>query len=291
MKITEAVKLVLKSTALKSRYRKKPVVMDSQQTLDYIINTGCSIARYGDGELSVIEKRNLKFQKYDEKLATRLSEIKTNDKCLVCVPDVFSERLNSKDIKKDEYSFWKKSNIVFGGMWNKHFGNVELLGDAFVSRFYMRYNDKTKVSEFVQKLKKLWDKRNIIFVEGNNSRLGVGNDLFDNAKSIKRILCPEVNAFDKYDEILASVKEIAKKKDLVVLALGPTATVLAYDLSADGYQALDLGHIDIEYEWFKMGAIEKVPVPNKHVNECNSMGYCDQKDLNKDYLKQIIKKI
>jgi len=41
-----------------------------------------------------------------------------------------------------------------------------------------------------KKLKKIWDGKDIIIIESEKSRLGVGNDLFDNTKSIKRILCP-----------------------------------------------------------------------------------------------------
>lgn len=49
--------------------------------------------------------------------------------------------------------------------------------------------------------------------------------------------------------------------------MGHTATVMAYDLTLLGYQAIDIGHVDIEYEWYLMRATEKVPVPNKYVNE------------------------
>ena len=44
---------------------------------------------------------------------------------------------------------------------------------------------------------------------------------------------------------------------IILIALGPTATVLAYDLSKRGYQAIDVGHIDIEYEWFLNNASKK----------------------------------
>jgi len=30
--------------------------------------------------------------------------------------------------------------------------------------------------------------------------------------------------------------------------LGPTTTVLAYDLYKNGYQAIDIGHVDLEHE-------------------------------------------
>ena len=58
-----------------------------------------------------------------------------------------------------------------------------------------------------------------------------------------------------------------KKSKLILIALGPTATVLAYDLAIEGYQAIDIGHIDIEYEWFLQGVTEKCPVKNKYIGE------------------------
>mgnify|MGYP000128627122 CR=1 FL=1 len=45
-----------------------------------------------------------------------------------------------------------------------------------------------------------------------------------------------------------------EKTALFLIALGPTATVLAYDLFKSGYQAIDAGHVDVEYEWWRMGA-------------------------------------
>ena len=74
------------------------------------------------------------------------------------------------------------------------------------------------------------------------------------------------------------------------MALGPTATVMAYDLAKLGYQAIDIGHVDIEYEWFLMKAIHKVPIQNKYVNEAGAgigVGSCN----NQTYLNQIIFKI
>ena len=59
----------------------------------------------------------------------------------------------------------------------------------------------------------------------------------------------------------------AQNFDLVLIALGPTATVLAYRLHKKGLQALDIGHIDIEYEWYKKGVLEKEPVQHKYIGE------------------------
>ena len=90
--------------------------------------------------------------------------------------------------------------------------------------------------------------------------------MFDGAKSIQRIICPSRDAFSKYEEIKNACLGHSKRK-LFILALGPTATVLAYDLAKEGYRALDVGHLDIEYEWMKHHALEKILIKDKYVNE------------------------
>ena len=92
--------------------------------------------------------------------------------------------------------------------------------------------------------------------------------MFSNVKSIERILCPAKNAFSKYDEILEAAKKVDKNK-LLILAVGPLATVLAHDLAKLDYRALDIGHADIEYEWYLMGATEKVKIEGKYTSEAN----------------------
>ena len=54
---------------------------------------------------------------------------------------------------------------------------------------------------------------------------------------------------------------------MYLLALGPTATALAYDLYKSGYQAIDIGHVDIEYEWFLKKASKKMKIKGKYIGE------------------------
>ena len=131
----------------------------------------------------------------------------------------------------------------------------------------------------------------MVIIEGEKSRLGVGNDLFDNMKSIERIICPTMNAFNKYKEIINTIKKKVKKNKLILIALGPTATILAYDLYKLGYRAIDIGHIDIEYEWFLRKAKTKIPIKNKYVNERRGRKNKFTKVKDKNYYHQIIAQI
>ena len=157
-----------------------------------------------------------------------------------------------------------------------------------MTRQYIGLRHKEESGEIFEHIKKIWDGRDVVIIEGEKSRLGVGNDLLDNAKSVKRILGPSRQAFSKYDEILEEAKQI-DKNSLILLALGPAATCLAYDLHMLGYQAVDIGHVDVEYEWYKMKAKRKVPIKNKMVHEAvvNEIG--EMHDT--EYENQIIAKI
>ena len=127
----------------------------------------------------------------------------------------------------------------------------------------------------------------MIFVEGALTRLGVGNDLFDNAAQIRRIEAPPVNSFDKYDEILAAALKYAEEDTLFLIAMGPSAGVLAYDLYKAGYQAIDIGHVDLEYEWFLNGDGKRSAVKHKYNNEFPN-GDCVEDIYDEEYLRQII---
>lgn len=266
-----------------------PHVLSIEETIDKIVAGKISISRFGDGEILLAgTRKSIGFQKFDKELSYRLQEVLSSDESnhLVCVSDVFDglDRYTRRARR-----FWRTQFYLYGFLWEKHLENNKVYGNTFVTRPYMDFKDKSKSGEWFSSLKKIWDGRDVLFVEGDESRLGVGNKLFDNVKSVSRILCPALNAFDKYDAIYNEVIKLDKKY-LVLIALGPTATVLAYDLHKSGYQAVDIGHVDIEYEWYNMRASHKVSVPSKYVNEALT-GQAISAVKDSDYNRQVIARI
>ena len=74
-------------------------------------------------------------------------------------------------------------------------------GNALVTRPYVDQKDKGVAIEVFHGFKKIFSDRDLIIVEGEKTRFGVGNDLLSGAKSVRRIIAPAKNAFDKYKEI------------------------------------------------------------------------------------------
>ena len=286
LKIKDKIIVVYnKNITLKKR---KPVVKNTDETLNKIIDEKASMSRFGDGEFALMYGENLKFQSYNHELAQRLKEIikSCNENHIVGIPYVFNDRIHLTE-KADSY--WNKYLELNSHKIYKLLDFSKTYYDTQVTRLYIDTRDKELVKERFNKIRSLWNNRDIVLIEGAKSKLGIGNVLFRNANSIERIICPSKNTFDKYDFILTEAKKIDKTK-LILVALGPTATVLSYDLYKLGYQVLDIGHIDIEYEWFLKGVSEKCPVKNKYIGEVDNGDVV--LELNDDeYETEIIKRI
>lgn len=266
-------------------------ILNDEETIKKIIRDKKSIVRFGDGEFKwILGVKQESFQNYSKELADRLAQIlqsTSDDKMLICIP----EGLNKVDeYTEDSQLFWRNFIRWHGKEVVKYLNKRYIYGNTNFTRWYIEYNDKSKTKDKIENLKKIWEKKEIVIIEGKDTKLGVGNDLFKNCKMIERILAPSKNAFNKYQKILEEAKKIDKDK-LIIIALGPTATILAYDLTQLGYQAIDIGHIDIEYEWYLKQATKKIAIPGKYVNEAGGMDNTRQLDNDKNYQNSIIGKI
>ena len=268
-------------------------IMTCDETIDYILMHKCSLSRFGDGELFIMRmKHGIGFQEVDEQLATDLKKVINSklDGLLICFPRwLFKEE--SRAERTDRSQMWCNQYIDrYFYLWVKYISLEYIYGETSFNRRYISMRDKATAKNYFLKLKKIWDNRDCCFVEGEKSMLGVGNDLFDNAKSIQRIIAPSENAYKSKSAIIDCIINEIPKDHLILCALGPTATVLCFELTQKGYQSVDIGHVDLEYEWMIMGAEDPVPVRNKYVNECGSNPNLDCYK-NKSYEHQIIRKL
>lgn len=266
-----------------------PKVNNTDCTIDRIIEDRCSVSRYGEGEFKLMYGENLLFQNKSEELIERMKEIilSNEENHIICIPDVFSklDRFNCNSRR-----FWSDYLNTDRAKIYRILDMEKIYYDALMTRVYMDYENKGKSENLFNKIKQIWNERDVTIIEGEKSRLGVGNDLFNNTKTLNRILCPSENAFEKYNQIIdAAVKE--DKDRLMLIALGPTATVLAYDLHKLGYQSIDIGHIDVEYEWFLQGVLTKCSIKNKYVGEVANGANISSNIENDIYGKQIISSI
>lgn len=281
---------------LKFKFIKKNIKIikfyNLEDTFNKLIEQRKSLCRFGDGEVSWIYKDSKGHfgQKNSEELSNKLYKvINSKDKeILIAIPNFFGKTHHfngKKKIQRDAHlsKYYKR--------WMTLLHEDYLYTDALITRVYMGVINKNFKESF-DKWKEVWKNREVLIIEGNQTRFGVGNDLLKNTKSIKRIIGPAENAFEKYDELLKATELYVTESTLVLVSLGPTATLLAYDLAKMGVQAIDIGHLDIEYEWYLLKATKKVSITGKYVNEAggNYISEMSEKNL-ANYNLQIVHKL
>lgn len=276
-------------TKLNEVLQKYPMkILNTKESINYIRETGASLSRFGEGEIELMDKKmDLKFQRYDGKLALRMKEVILSDNKAIAVGIPLALK-NRDHLNTRAKAFWDSHTSYDMVNWVKYIKLRKTYLDSLMTRCYIDLVDKSESTEIYEMWKEIWKNKRLLIIEGEKSRLGIGNDLFEEALEIRRIICPSENAFDQYDSILCEALKQPKEM-LILIALGPTASVLAYDLAVNGFQALDIGHIDIEYEWYKMGTEVPVKIANKYTNEVRD-GNLVQDISGREYEKEIIAK-
>ena len=276
--------LALYGLLFKFTHNFKSNILTIDQTIEKM-QEGNSIIRFGDGEFALLDDCNIQnYQESNQQLKIGLEEVidSTDEGLLICLPDTIN---NLKAYKFNSKIIWLSKIGRNYKQYLKYFNREHLYGNAFVSRPYMIYKNKDKCDEWFKAILNLFYDKDIVLIEGIYSRSGVGNDLFKEARSVKRILCPNKNAFSKYDEILKEALKISQNK-LILVALGPAGKVLAYELFKKGYMVWDIGHIDSEYEWYLRECTDKTIIPFKHTAESIDVNIGECTDEN--YINSII---
>ncbi|WP_165980475.1 GT-D fold domain-containing glycosyltransferase [Leuconostoc citreum] len=93
-------------------------VIPASKCVDEILSKKVSVVRFGDGEFDIIRGKSIGYQKYDKTLANRMLDMilrGSNDKIMICLPDVFQnmDRYNDYcDYFYNSQFFVQKANSI-----------------------------------------------------------------------------------------------------------------------------------------------------------------------------------
>jgi glycosyltransferase family protein len=226
----------------------KPKIKTPFETIMQLSDSSDSLCRYGDGELIIMGGGRISFQEYDQKLAQRLREIiiSNNKHILIGIPHALYN--STTGLKEEVKRFFRTK----AGEIRSYASSVIDYQKEYVatecSQLYATYDQYDFINYFIQ-IKRIWAGQDITIISGENVFKNIKFNIFASAKSIDYLYAPSLNAYRSYSEILTRAQKIDKSR-LVIIILGPTATVLAYDLSLSGYRALDLGHVSKDFDWY-----------------------------------------
>ena len=256
-----------------------------EETIDELIHTNKSMIRFGDGEITMIRGRSLKLQQVEPEIIDGLKRLLTyeHENMFVTIPEIFDDL---SIYRKESRQFWKDHLLFSRKIYERYCNPDREYYNTSVSRFYYALEDKSACRQQAEDIKEIWRDKDIVVVEGERTHNGVGNDLLDSASSVERIIGPSSDAYKKLDELLVYCKEYPKDR-LFLVSLGVAAKFLVEKLFLEGYRALDIGNLDMEYEWYLHQAKHKEKVPKHDIvgEEANrNAGY-------HEYLAQIKKRV
>jgi len=246
--------------------RDYPEVWSEEATLQHIVEHRSSICRFGDGELKLmVGERHKSFQDVDQELNARLKQVLDSNEPNILI-GIHPVR-NFSGLGR----IWQKFIIRIGPQVlalldpQRHYpsmGAFRVLPD----------HSKSALIERVLLIKQIWQDRKVLLVVGENSRFTFEEELFNNARSVDFLYAPAKNAFNQYDDIVARISAYDPDEYLIMPVLGPTATVLAFDLAQKGYQAIDFGQMPGTFRRAKQKLFgdenhplpELRPTPNAH---------------------------
>lgn len=205
-----------------------PAVLAESLTIQAALD-GRNLARFGDGELKLALGKDAKSQRHHPQLQAALRRVLRDWRgpCLPCIP-----RIAGKDSPKE--AFWAQYRQQ---TYVRLYDSGGFYGSSFVTR-----PDSAPApfdAAYWAQVRRLWAGRDVVVVGGSGKSLKT-SDLVG-AAAVEEIEAPRQHAWDAHDDLLARLK--GERERLVILCIGATATVLAWELAQHRVKAVDLGHL------------------------------------------------
>lgn len=205
-----------------------PHVLPERATLQHALD-GMNLARFGDGEIKIARGHDAKSQPWHPGLQRQLLAVlaRPGSRCVACIPNI------AGPVKSPKEPFWaqyRKDEAV------RLYDPRLTYGSSFITR-----PDSSPTAlgdDYWDALERLWRGRHVVAVGGSHKSLKA-DDLVG-AASVEEVDAPRTNAWTRQGELLHRLKD---EKRLVIMCIGATATVLAWELAKVGVHALDLGHV------------------------------------------------
>lgn len=219
-----------------------------KDTLLRLVETECSFARIGDGELKMIVSpwRGLAFQANSLDLLADLEDV---------------VRAGVPGLMVGLPQFMRNENYM--KLWPAVWGHLRTLvdpdaeyGNSHVSR---PLGFKFLGEGSIRLWRQVWFGKSVRVITGRGSRFEVLPILFDTAKHVDIFESLPRDAYADLERILSEA--VVGAPDIFVISLGPAGTILAKELAARGYRALDVGHLSSSYRNIFEGAVPPEHTP------------------------------
>lgn len=223
-------------------------VYDYDETVDLLLKNPKSFCRFGDGEIDLIEGKDIPFQEYNHELGIRLKNILavSNDSLYVGIN--YNYFHNTRNMNEYNRFFYLYDVVRYRARLIPYCNPMTKYIAAGFNQLYMVMDD-FNYDDYYNKVKDLFLNRELIVFCGHGILDNHKYNVFERCSSIEYVQYPSKNAYNCYKDILNCAKNYPKDKILCFI-LGPTSKVLVEDLTKEGYMAWDIGHLAKDYDAF-----------------------------------------
>jgi hypothetical protein len=214
-----------------------------QDEITKFIEEGKSIIRFGDGEVYIFNEGDLPGQVFDEKLKNLMLKSFENytesSHYVLC--------LNKKPLAKSNL-YLRKHNLLSCWLPSKVYINLYLNKACKYFDAAMFYANDAIPNYFEDYLLQ----KNIVLVTNNDYINKFKSNQNIPFKDVSYVETPSKDAFAEYEKIkesvLCFVNKFGKENCVVMAAFGPSSKALAYELSSQGIQVMDIGQgLEVAY--------------------------------------------
>lgn len=168
----------------------RPLIYNCCKTIEALQNNNTSIARFGDGEISIINKKDIPFQKYNKELANRLKEIlKTEEKDFYTGINYEYFYADLSNFNETTKYFYENSVPKYRKELKKYLNYGKQYYSANFTQIYQMYNLYNFEDHF-KILQKIWQDKKILVVTCKNAIQNLKYNIYDNAR-LRIFICPE----------------------------------------------------------------------------------------------------
>jgi len=203
-----------------------------------LLKQGNSIIRFGDGEFSLLNHKNLRVWKQECTPQLRQNLINSFQKCYNNPNIIFCLYI---DGGQNNYRTFKKKIIDTLQKRNKNI----VYHDALI---FKSFKDINMIKEIIN----LFNNKHIVIIHYSDKNK-VYKHYTNNCKSVNYIICDKYSCYDQYDDLLQKSLKY-NINTLFLLSCGPTAKILGLELITYGYRVIDIGG----FYYNKMANIDKL---------------------------------
>lgn len=236
---------------LKNDGTEMPIILNGEDSLDLILETGKSFVRTGDGEIKIMMGMDQPFQRYNKELADGLRKIlsEKNDNLLVGI----NRDYYIPGYMRNYLNFYRRYGYDYRQYYKKVINKQTTYIDSTLTSYQFGSHNNPMTIKRYERWKNAFKDKDIVIVSGKGVLEKLQYDIFELAKRKICIHGPAKNAWEEHDKIMKEIQEKTTKEAIIVFVLGMAGKVMIAELTDLGYVCWDVGHLAKYYDAYRKG--------------------------------------